>query len=802
MKIAGPSLRIDAPVVLIAILAISLTTFLIVGKFISTSDALERSRIELVTDDLRNVIETGLDLGLTLQGLANAQAAIEFEAQADPAILSISLHDEAGTILFHTGAALADARIPARWKAQRERHWQLAEADALIVGNTLSTASGNSAGGMILRYSRQHRDARIDAVTRSLRIGAAVVIIVTTTLALLVMSLLMRHARQRLPPHGAADIDRHHRQVVRLLFVAALSILLLSQLAMAAYAWSVIDENLHPELESKAVTVAGLMAHEVSRALDAGIPLAHIDGVTERFNDIRRAHPDIAALQLVGKAHDLQASSGTTMNGLPPVLMPVRASGAVVASVLVSMDGQAMASHSDALLMDIAIVMLTSMLIAFEALRFVVVRIVTEPLQRHLAQTGLRSLDQVAGHDGPARRDDDRRLDAMRILTFLFLFAEILSRPVMPAYAITFRDAPHLLHDGVLASLPVSLFLLSAALGMPFAGNWSGRVGRQRSYVTGAFLMCAGLLLTAMAPLFAILLAGRILAGIGYALMFMSCQGVITDHAQAARRGEGAALFVGAAMVAEICGPAIGGLLAERIGLRAVFFAGALVVLLAARIGKLTLGNQAMPAGRPATAMAPIRLRILLRDRGFASLCLLAGIPAKMMYAGFLIYLVPIMLVDFGSSHASVGRHVMVYGLVVLVLGPFIARLADRYALHARLVGFGGILSAAGMMMLALRPEAMTVLAGIVALGIGQAMSLSAQTSLITRIAQARAEPTGAVIGMFRMLERLGSFAGAALAGAMVAAGGGIHATLIVGMIGMLCSLMFLLAYPAQESDP
>lgn len=202
MMISGLSIRITAPIVLISALAIGLTAFLNFGKFERTFSDLERSRLQFLIGDLRANIETGLNLGLALKGLANAQAAIDFEARKDPGILSISLYDETGLVVFHTGQALGSSAIPAAWKlassARTGRNWQATEADAFVVGTGLSSVVGLDAGGVALRYSRQAHGKVVDSVSRELGLAAAAGIGITAVIAIFGISVLVVRNNRKL----------------------------------------------------------------------------------------------------------------------------------------------------------------------------------------------------------------------------------------------------------------------------------------------------------------------------------------------------------------------------------------------------------------------------------------------------------------------------------------------------------------------------------------------------------------------------------------------------------------------------
>lgn len=202
MVISGLSIKITAPIVIISALAIGLTAFLNLGKFERTFSELERSRIRFVVNDLRANLETGLGLGLALKGLANAQAVIESEAKSDPSILSISLYDESGTVVFHTGEPLPSNAVPPGWKsaasAKEARDWQLLEDDALVVGTSLASVIGVDAGGMALRYSRKAHDSVVDSVAESLKLAAVLGTLLTGLIAMLGISLIIIQTNRKL----------------------------------------------------------------------------------------------------------------------------------------------------------------------------------------------------------------------------------------------------------------------------------------------------------------------------------------------------------------------------------------------------------------------------------------------------------------------------------------------------------------------------------------------------------------------------------------------------------------------------
>ena len=214
------------------------------------------------------------------------------------------------------------------------------------------------------------------------------------------------------------------------------------------------------------------------------------------------------------------------------------------------------------------------------------------------AQAALRAIENdlaaVIGSD--ENREGHADLAATffvaRICAFLFVLAEEIARPFLPVFIQRVAAEDGYAGGDMLISLPMSLFLLMVAVSMPVTSIWSERFGRRRTFVLGALLSTIGLVATALGPSYALLLVWRALSGIGYAMTFVACQGYVLDHSDSKQRARGIAVFVGGITAADICGPAVGGMLASRIGFAAVIGVGGGLAALAAVIGILALKNR------------------------------------------------------------------------------------------------------------------------------------------------------------------------------------------------------------------
>jgi hypothetical protein len=171
------SLRLSAPIVLVCALGISLTVFLNIGKFDRTLAEVEESRLRFSLNELRTTLETGLDLGLPVTGLGNAQLALDRAFASEHDIVSISVIDPAGTVVFNSGAA------PAAYAALStipRNDWLQREDGAVTVGTKLTNNLGQASGAVVLRYATRARSAMVGAVSAKLSTMAAVTVLLAT----------------------------------------------------------------------------------------------------------------------------------------------------------------------------------------------------------------------------------------------------------------------------------------------------------------------------------------------------------------------------------------------------------------------------------------------------------------------------------------------------------------------------------------------------------------------------------------------------------------------------------------------
>ena len=87
-------------------------------------------------------------------------------------------------------------------------------------------------------------------------------------------------------------------------------------------------------------------------------------------------------------------------------------------------------------------------------------------------------------------------------------------------------------------------------------------------------------------------------------------------------------------------------------------------------------------------------------NKRFMTVTGLAAIPAKILLTGVCFYLVPLYVLSLGSTQSVVGRILMLYGVVMVVVSPLAAAFASTRQRMEWLVGSGLLLSGIGTLLL------------------------------------------------------------------------------------------------------
>jgi len=687
---------------------------------------------------------------------------------------------------------------------------------------------------------------------------------------------------------------RAQRRLMGGLVTLVLITLVASALWVSQRALTVFDQLLLPQFDQDAEIVAQRLGLEIERAAALGIAVDELRGVDAFLEGYLGEHPALVYLGLrdgggrilsaVGPAADVllafaerepEPADGSRLasrfvDQVRQTTYWIGDPEATIGTIVVGMDARFARSQIADMRWDILVVLVVSLLVAWEILVFLIHRTIVSPLRlidRIVARalegewtvqpaawsrgdemgSVLRGIDRlgrdiaeiltridrklarlptvppqisqrvenlhrrirlsVASEPDPAM---DSRVNA-RLPLFLFVFAEELSRSFLPLYAEQIyrpiEEIPYLgaiattlglsgaLSVEVVIGLPITVFMAGVALATPFGGSWVTRFGSRTIFLAGAVPAAIGYLGTALAASTYDMLLWRGLSAIGYALITIACQGYLAQIGSGEGRARNMAVFVAAVTTAVICGSAIGAVLADRFGFRAVFVISTGFVILAAALASRYMRMRPPPA-KPTGARMHMQFRALANPR-FAALTLLAAIPAKIALTGFLFYSVPLFLNAIDYSQPAIGRMVMLYGIFMLMGTQFGAHLHDRHGHAPGLIGLGGLLTGAALVAPHLAQGDLVVAIAIGLFGLAQGIASAPMLAIIPTICPVETRIYGVtgLVAVLRLTERIGSIIGPLLAAMLIVGLGYVAAIAAIGVVSGLTALTFLLVF-------
>nr|WP_255575378.1 MFS transporter [Caldovatus aquaticus] len=314
------------------------------------------------------------------------------------------------------------------------------------------------------------------------------------------------------------------------------------------------------------------------------------------------------------------------------------------------------------------------------------------------------------------------------------------------------------------ASALVAGFTLTYGAGQIVTGPLGDRFGKLPVIGAALLLYAASLLLCALAPDLAALVALRALSGaVAGAVIPLAFAWVGDSVPYEQRQATLSRVLTGMVLAQLLAGP-IAGIAAEMYGWRAAFASLGAVALV---VGALVLRRAAPePAGAGAGGLGLARHLELLRRPGARRLLVSGGLEGALLVGGAYPFVGSFAIERLGLSTSEAGLLVACFGLGLFAYtraAPvLVRRLGER-----RMVAAGGTAQAAALAGLALAPgwEAAAMLLALAGLGFYMLHGV-----LQARATEAMPEARGTAVAAFALVLFTGQGIGATAFGALIAA--------------------------------
>ncbi|WP_077692265.1 MULTISPECIES: Bcr/CflA family efflux MFS transporter [Nocardiopsis] len=294
-----------------------------------------------------------------------------------------------------------------------------------------------------------------------------------------------------------------------------------------------------------------------------------------------------------------------------------------------------------------------------------------------------------------------------RIGTGLLLVLGLLSAVAPLAMDLYLPAFPAMTEDLSASSTAIqatlTAFLVGLTAGHLVFGPLSDRFGRRWPLIAGAVLCVVAGAVAALAPTAGVLVAARLVQGLGGAAGMVIGRAIVSDLARGKAAARAFSLMMIVLGVAPVVGPVLGGLLLGPLGWR-----GLLGIVLALSVAMLAAVLLAVPESRPAAARSKARERSAEPGRSATRHSAPSGLGSRafLAYALTFGFAFAVMMSYISASpfvyQAMMGLDAATYGaafganaLALSAVSALSARLAATRSVRG-LLGAGLVLSMAG----------------------------------------------------------------------------------------------------------
>lgn len=345
----------------------------------------------------------------------------------------------------------------------------------------------------------------------------------------------------------------------------------------------------------------------------------------------------------------------------------------------------------------------------------------------------------------------------------------------------------------VAIGLVAGAFGVSAGLVRPYLGRLGDRFGRRILIVGGAALSAVTILGYPIWPSIPLLIALRVVSGIGESGVFVGAATATQDLAPDHRRGEATSYFSLAVYLGLGLGPFLGELVGQSsLGFDGVVRISALMLFISSALG------WAVPRHQRETTIEPVGRRRFLHPAAVKPGILLS--LSLVGFVGFSAFLaVYLDRLGGGPNTGAAGPVFLLYSAIVIVFRLVFADLPDRLGpRRGGALAFGFI--AIGFAVVAGWGSIGGVYAGAAILACGMAFNYPALFLLVMR--DTGVADRGHAVASFGFFFDFAGAAGAPLLGLAIDVFGNERAAFAVGAVAALIGLVGLLRLTAPSSQP
>ncbi|WP_249185454.1 MFS transporter [Moritella sp. 5] len=552
--------------------------------------------------------------------------------------------------------------------------------------------------------------------------------------------------------------------------------------SMAISVVLLVGSLYHDGLRNKAVSLADIVSHRLAPVLEYNIDQSMVTGIDRMLDNFRKANPEVATIA-VYKNTELVADSQYNQSIMLPMLgrtgwLDYSLATSKFAEVHLTYQSSVVLGQLTKILKNFAILFFACGLVCFAFIR-------------------------LLGGDAN-QSSSEQVLERLKPLFLGAVLMESLMAPIMPQFLTSLAESSGL--DASTSAIFFTLYFLGFALTLLPAARLIETYDIRTVLICGVLLSTLGggiLSVSAEGSIVSVLIA-RVVSGVGQAFVFISVQGYILRFSDKKNKTQAAGIIVFCFNAGFIAGAAIGALLANYFGDRAIF-------MIATAIGcVMTLFSLVLPSMKASTKASGSLLNnisMMMRDSwrlmkipAFIRTMLLVGIPTKAALTGIVSFAVPLMLAERGISKESIGQVLMTYAAMVLLVSHKAGPWVDKLGSSKLALSVGNLIAGVALIILGAAFEMEDSLMIVVFTTISMmCMGLShglINAPVVTHVVDAmadRQEVDSVIAATYRFLERLGHVSGPLIVGPLLYRFGVDYTLIILAIFFVVIAVLFSL---------
>lgn len=367
--------------------------------------------------------------------------------------------------------------------------------------------------------------------------------------------------------------------------------------------------------------------------------------------------------------------------------------------------------------------------------------------------------------------------------------------PILPLYATDFE----------IGYVLIGLVLAGEGLGTLIADVPTGllqrRFGNKQVMAMGMLVKTISILLLFVAQTVWVVLLLRLVAGFGRSMYTVSAHVYVTDQVALGQRGKAISMFGGTHRLGGFIGPAIGGIVAGLLGLRAAFIGAALATAIGLILVVLFTRKSDHRAVRARVSDRHSLHLLLVLKKNYRVLASagMAQVFGQMVRAGRTV-VIPLFAADvLGLGVDQIGLIVSISVAVDFSLFVVAGWLMDRFGRKFAIVPCFGI-QALGMALVPFAATGAGLLFAAVLIGFGNGLGAGSMMTLGSDLSPERSR--GEFLGLWRLIGDLGHTGAPLVVGVVADILVLSSAIFLIAGSGLAAASIFLLMVPETLKRP